>query len=73
MLCAELGGDDGFSSEVRIIDVDGSVEHGKIQNQFLCQVGKARQTDGDVMKVRVFDRWRQIGSTMRTLLKLIPM
>jgi hypothetical protein len=70
MLRAELGGDDGFLSEVRIID--GLVEHGKIQNQFLCQVGKARLTDGDVMKVRVFDRWRQIRS-MRTLLKLIPM
>jgi hypothetical protein len=59
-----------FPSEVRIID--GSVEHDKIQNQFLCEVGKARQTDGDVMKVRVLDRWRQIVS-MRTLLKLIPM
>jgi hypothetical protein len=59
-----------FPSEVRIID--GSVENDKIQNQFLCEVGKARQTDGDVMKVRVLDRWRQIVS-MRTLLKLIPM
>jgi hypothetical protein len=34
MLCAELGGDVALPSEVRIID--GSVEHGKIQNQFLC-------------------------------------
>jgi hypothetical protein len=34
ILCAELGGDVALPSEVHIID--GSVEHGKIQNQFLC-------------------------------------
>ena len=34
ILYAELGGDVALPSEVRIID--GLVEHGKIQNQFLC-------------------------------------
>ena len=61
ILCAELGGDVALPSEVRIID--GSVEHGK---------GMARLTDGDVIKVRVFDRWRQIES-LRTSPKLVPM